>query len=95
MHPLSAVLLLSLGALSASCSSSSEGTQTQTAIYAAGISINASNVWIPGYWRNGTWTALSSLDSARNSMASSIAVSGGNVYVAGYSYSPSNLAVGG
>jgi hypothetical protein len=39
----------------------------------------------PGYWKNGTWNGLTPLDETMVSRVAAFAVSGGDVYAAGYS----------
>mgnify|MGYP001564163536 FL=1 len=59
------------------------------------MSTNSSDVMIPGYWEDGVWTALTSIDATKSSMVYSIAISGSNVYVAGYSTNASDVPVPG
>ncbi|MCB1144278.1 MAG: hypothetical protein H7A24_17470 [Leptospiraceae bacterium] len=64
-------------------------------VYAGGYSTNSSSVLIPGYWKNGTWTALSQLDSSKSALVKCIFVSGTDVYASGYSTNSSNVQVAG
>ena len=67
-------IYLTIHCNSGSNSSESEGGSGTTDIYAGGYSTNAFNVQVPGYWKNGTWVALTPIDSAKNSYVSSIVV---------------------
>ena len=54
-------------------------------VYAAGDNFNSYNVDVPGYWLNGNWVGLESLDPGGNWSVQALAVSGNNIYAAGYS----------
>ena len=64
-------------------------------VFAAGISINSSDVEVPVYWLNGTRMNLTPIDATKSAGVYSIAISGSNVYVAGYSANSSNVGVPG
>ena len=64
-------------------------------VYAAGYSVNSSNVEVPGYWKNGTWNGLTPLVAAKSSLVNSLMVSGSDVYAAGYSINSSTVEVAG
>ena len=92
---LSILLLCSIGFIT-SCTTtgnenSSNGTDTTSPpdVYVAGYTVNASDVFVPAYWLNGTRTDLPVIDSSTGGNAISIFVSGSDVYVAGYTYNAS------
>jgi len=52
-------------------------------------------VYVPGYWLNGSWNDLPSLDSSRASNVRSLVVLGSDVYAGGYSTNSSGVTVAG
>lgn len=46
----------------------------QTDVWVGGNSTNASDVQVPGYWKNGVWNALEPIDVTKDSWCSSIVV---------------------
>jgi uncharacterized protein YjdB len=68
-------------------------------IYAGGYSTDASNVQVAGYWTiTGTtpvWTGLTPLSASHNSQVYSVAVSGTDVYAAGFSTTAGNAMTAG
>jgi len=46
----------------------------QADVYAGGYSINSSGVGVPGYWKNGAWTSLPTLDPTKISIVYSLVV---------------------
>ncbi|MBF0441790.1 MAG: InlB B-repeat-containing protein [Oligoflexales bacterium] len=66
-----------------------------TCVYAAGYSLNSSNVQVPGYWKNGTWTALTPIDSSQHCNVNHIKVYGTSVYAAGYCIDSNGLRIPG
>jgi len=41
--------------------------ESESVLYTAGGSTDSDGLLIPGYWRNGVWTALPSLDAGQDS----------------------------
>jgi len=66
---------------------------TESDVYAAGFISSGSDVG--GYWKNGVWTGLPQIDTTKNSWVHSIAVSGGDIYAAGYSSNSSSTRISG
>lgn len=66
-----------------------------TDVYICGYSRDSSDVAVPGYWKNGYWTALPSLDATRDGMAEAITISDGDVYIGGYSCDSSGREIPG
>jgi hypothetical protein len=64
-------------------------------VYAGGYSENSAGYGVAGYWFNGNWVGLPSLDSLHNSFVQSMAVLGDDVYAAGYSVNSSGVEVPG
>ena len=73
-------------ALASSVTSSGSGSTTddESSYYFVGYSNNSSGVSIPGYWKNGTWTALPSADATKNYVATKTKTIGSDVYILGY-----------
>jgi len=64
-------------------------------VYASGYYINSSDVRVTGYWLNGMWNELGTIDATKHSHAASITIDSGNVYVAGWCVNSSNVVVAG
>jgi hypothetical protein len=67
-------------------------------VYVSGDSANGpdlSDVYVPGYWKNGVWVSLATPDGSKGGNAGSIIVSGSDVYASGYSYNSSGVMVPG
>jgi hypothetical protein len=56
---------------------------TDTDVYAGGFSTAADNSVVPGYWKNGTWTALPCQAATPLGRVSSLVVVGSDVYAGG------------
>ena len=64
-------------------------------MYAGGYRKNSSGVCIAGYWKNGSWVGLTSIDETRDSFVTSIVVAQGHVYAAGYCVNSSGVFIAG
>ena len=88
-HTIRAMLFLILIPVFSSCAGSGDSTDTgkQTTIYTAGYhytSITQDSTKVPCYWKNQTRTDLPQLNNLAGGEATSIAVSGSDVYVVGF-----------
>jgi sugar lactone lactonase YvrE len=71
-------------------------TPSTEVVYAAGVGLdNGARTAVSGYWKNGEWTSLPSLDATKTTFVVSLAVSGNDVFAAGNSTDSSRTAVGG
>lgn len=71
-------------------------TSTVTAgLYVAGTSTNASGVIVPGYWKDGVWTALPPISVAKMAFVSGAYFDGTDLYFAGTSTNSSDIMIAG
>ena len=64
-------------------------------VYAGGACVNSSDVFVPGYWKNGTWNGLPPLDATKYARVFSLVVDGTDVYAGGRSINSSDVFVPG
>jgi len=89
------ILTLSVLAFTACSNPSVFDADEGECTYAAGYAADRSDIWIPGYWKNGVWYELKNTNSAFDGYVRALAVSGGSVYAAGYANDRSGASVAG
>ena len=67
-------------------------TRTPPVVYVAGVlTTYANDKNIPGYWKNGIWNALPSLDVSQKPLISSLLVSDGDIYIGGFNINSADV----